>query len=106
MIRLKNEKKGYTSYGNLIALPHPNHLLAEHSFCSVAILEKPILWSENNVAQIIILCCASKDSAKDLQMLFNFISLLFNQKDKVEKMIRNPSYENFIECLSSLQNSI
>lgn len=102
----EREKKGYTSYGNLIALPHPNHLLAEHSFCSVAILEKPILWSENNVAQIIILCCASKDSAKDLQMLFNFISLLFNQKDKVEKMIRNPSYENFIECLSSLQNSI
>lgn len=76
----EREKKGYTSYGNLIALPHPNHLLAEHSFCSVALLEQPILWSENNTAQIIILCCASKDSARDLQMLFNFISLLLSTK--------------------------
>lgn len=102
----EREKKGYTSYGNLIALPHPNHLLAEHSFCSVALLEQPILWSENNTAQIIILCCASKDSARDLQMLFNFISLLFDQKDNINTILHDPSYANFLDCLSSLQNSI
>ena len=100
------EKSGYTSYGNLIALPHPSYLFSHQSFCSVAILDEPIIWSENNKAQIIILCCASKDSSKDLQMLFNFISLLFDNTNKVESIIKDPTYDTFIECLSTLQNSI
>lgn len=100
------EKKGYTSYGNLIALPHPNSLVVNQSFCSVAILDKPILWSEQNKAQVIILCCASKKSGKDLQMLFNFISLLFNNNEKVDFIINNQTFEAFIKCLSSLQDSI
>lgn len=102
---LQREQNGYTSYGNRIALPHPNYLLAKKSFCSVAILDKPILWSENNKVQIIILCCASKNSGKDLQMLFNFISLLFNNTEKVNHLIKHPDYDDFMHCLKSLQNN-
>ena len=102
---ISREKNGFTSYGNLIALPHPEHLLSKTSFCSVALLDKPIIWSENNRAQIIILCCASKSSGNDLQMLFNFISLLFNNVDKVRKIVNEQSYDSFIECLKSLQHS-
>lgn len=101
----EREYNGYTSYGNLIALPHPNYLLTEQSFCSVAILEEPIIWSEDNLAQIIILCCASKSNSKDLQMLFNFISLLFNDINRVQSIIQNCSFTNFMNCLKSLQNS-
>lgn len=100
------EINGYTSYGNLIAIPHPETLLTKKSFCSVAILTQPIPWSETNYAQIIILCCASKQSSKDLQMLFNFISLLFNNKKEVEKIINNPTYDNFINSLQNLQHAL
>lgn len=103
---IAREISGFTSYGNLIAIPHPESLLAKKSFCSVAILSHPIPWSESNNAQIIILCCASKNSSKDLQMLFNFISLLFNNRREVEKIINNPSYDNFIQCLQHLQHAL
>ena len=102
---ISREQNGFTSYGNLIALPHPEHLLSDTSFCSVALLDKPIIWSEENKAQIIILCCASKSFGNDLQMLFNFISLLFNDSNRVQKIINEQSYESFIECLKSLQHS-
>ena len=102
---VEREKNGYTSYGNSIALPHPSYLLAKKSFCSVAILDEPIIWSEDHKAQIIILCCPSKTATNDFQMLFNFISLLFEDNKQLSKIINNPSYESFMDCLKSLQNS-
>lgn len=102
---MNRENNGFTSYGNLIALPHPEHLLSNISFCSVVLLDKPIIWSENNYAQIIILCCASKASSKDLQVLFNFISLLFNNQQAVNQIIQTQTYEKFIESLENLQHS-
>lgn len=41
---MEREGYGFTSFGNYVALPHPNDLIVNETFVASAILDKPIQW--------------------------------------------------------------
>lgn len=49
---IRREELGSTAYGQLIALPHPDHLISQKTIVITAILDKPIVWSKQK-AQLI-----------------------------------------------------
>lgn len=99
----KREEYGYTSYGNLIAIPHPNELISHETFVVAAILDDPVPWGEHN-AQLIFLICVDKENSIDLKTLFHGISKLLIDPEMINKIIQLHDYEFMLNCLEKMIN--
>lgn len=94
----EREKIAPTSYGNLVAIPHPITPKTDQTFIAVCTLEKPICWSGKSV-QFVCLLCVKKDSQEDLQPLYEMIGEIIETSTLVEKLIQARNYDEFIRVL-------
>lgn len=90
------EREGYapTSFGNLIAIPHPLEPKTESTFWSIVTLNKPIQWGEQLV-QAIFLLNTSKTKKDDLKPMFNSLGKLIDNKRTVFQLLECETYEQF-----------
>ena len=91
-----------TELDNYFAFPHPLYGdVAEKSFLSVTILNKPIVWKEKKV-QIILLGFIKTGESIDLQHFYrSFARLVSNMKYAI-RLIEKPTYVNFVEISKEL----
>lgn len=96
------EEIGSSYFGNGIALPHPiNPILAE-TFVSVILLKNELDWdSDGNKVHLVMLVAIEKNNAKVFQ-LWNYLAKIIQEKGFVDRIIKNPTFENFRENLSQL----
>lgn len=94
---MKREALGQTDFG-YIALPHPYKVMTTKSFVCVAILEKPILW-ENNEIQVVFLMSIGKEKDKELENFYKSTSNVMFDKEKVQALIDQPRFETLVEIL-------
>lgn len=79
-----------TTIGNGIAIPHPMALVAgNRSSVAVMTLKEPIDWGNGQKADLIFLLSISKSEYPKIQKLFEFFSIM--QEDKVYK-------DSFMKC--------
>ncbi|MFK9094422.1 BglG family transcription antiterminator [Bacillus salipaludis] len=91
----KRELLAPTSFGNLLALPHPSEKVAYKTMISVGILANPITWGTQPV-QVVLLFALANDGEAFLDSLFrDLISLLDNQ-NKMKNIIRSTSFQEFL----------
>ncbi|MEG0273806.1 MAG: PTS sugar transporter subunit IIA, partial [Longicatena sp.] len=95
---IQRETYGFTSYGNLVAIPHPNDLISEETFVVTAILEKPIPWGTQDV-QLVFLICTEKESRSDLKYLFGVVSRLLSNVEAIQEIISKKNFDHMMECL-------
>lgn len=95
---IEREKYGFTSFGNLIAVPHPNDLISNETFVVSAILKKPISWGEQ-MAQLVFLVCVEKENNTELKNLFGVMSRLLTDVDMIKKIIEKNDFDYMIKCL-------
>ena len=98
---IRREELGFTSFGNMIALPHPDTLITKETFVVVSILNKPITWGSEKV-RIVLLISVEKGNKRELKSLFEGISGLIKDKDSVENILKLPTYENFMSVLKKI----
>lgn len=96
------EEIGSSYFGNGIALPHPiNPILAE-TFVSVILLKNELDWdSDGNKVHLVMLVAIEKNNVKVFQ-LWNYLAKIIQEKGFVDRVIKNPTFENFRENLSQL----
>ncbi|MGM0216461.1 BglG family transcription antiterminator [Enterococcus sp. AZ109] len=96
------EGLGSSYFGNGIALPHPiNPILAE-TFVSVILLKEPLDWDiDGNKVRLVMLVAIEKNNAKVFQ-LWNYLAKIIQEKGFVDRLIKEPTFENFRENLSQL----
>ncbi|GCF95278.1 PTS fructose transporter subunit IIA [Enterococcus florum] len=96
------EGLGSSYFGNGIALPHPiNPILAE-TFVSVILLKDELEWdSDGNKVRLVMLVAIEKNNAKVFQ-LWNYLGKIIQEKGFVDRLIKEPTFENFKENLSQL----
>ena len=96
------EEIGSSYFGNGIALPHPiNPILAE-TFVSVILLKNELdCDSDGNKVHLVMLVAIEKNNAKVFQ-LWNYLAKIIQEKGFVDRVIKNPTFENFRENLSQL----
>lgn len=96
------EEIGSSYFGNGIALPHPiNPILAE-TFVSVILLKNELDWdSDGNKVHLVMLVAIEKNNARVFQ-LWNYLAKIIQEKGFVDRVIKNPTFENFRENLSQL----
>lgn len=100
-VRLR-EELGSSYFGNGIALPHPiNPILAE-TFVSVILLKNDLEWDQDrNKVRLIMLISIEKNNAKVFQ-LWNYLSKIIQEKNFTDRLIKEPTFENFKENLAQL----
>lgn len=95
---IKREELGYTELFNSIAIPHPLERGFGFDKVAIAVLKKPIIWDQNEVSIVLLICLDNMNEALD--KLYLQIYELFSSKELVEKIIKNPTYENFVQVLN------
>lgn len=83
---LAREKAAPTSFGNLVAMPHPLEAFSSDTFWSLLTLEKPVIWNEKPV-QLICFLHVATSNMDELEPLYKELLSLLDDGSKVEKMI-------------------
>lgn len=88
---MKREQIASTEYGNGVAMPHAMESFSDTTIVYVAILEKPILWSEKKV-QVIILTLIGRKKDDNIQDFYNtVINILYSPK-KLYQLVKGREF--------------
>lgn len=91
----KRESLGSTDFGENIALAHPYGITTKTTFLAVGVLEKPIFWGNRNVS-IVLVISVCNDNSQNLENFYLYISKFMLNKNKVNKLLENPTADNFL----------
>ncbi|MGP4063624.1 BglG family transcription antiterminator [Oceanobacillus sp. M65] len=94
----KREEVAPTSYGNLVAIPHPITPQSSQTFLAVCTLQEPIEWKEKQV-QFVCVLCVKKNSQEDLQFMYEALGEIVASRPLVEKLISAKNYDEFMNQL-------
>lgn len=95
---LYREKLGGTDFGNMTAIPHPYERILEENLVSVGILERPILWTTNQV-QIVILTAVSGAVDEDIRRYFDITLKVISREDLVNEILKKQDFSTFCKVL-------
>lgn len=95
----EREEVAPTSFGNLVAIPHPIVPHSTMTFLTVCTLKKPILWKEKPV-QFVCLLNVMKDSQEDLQVMYDLLGRIIHDSAIVERLIKAKTYEDFMKVIA------
>ncbi|MFD1067634.1 BglG family transcription antiterminator [Oceanobacillus locisalsi] len=91
----EREEIAPTSYGNLVAIPHPITPKTEKTFLTVCTLEKPIKW-RGKLVQFVCLLCVKTGSQEDLQEMYEILGKIIDNSVIVKRLIKARNYKEFI----------
>ncbi|GGJ87605.1 putative licABCH operon regulator [Lentibacillus kapialis] len=98
---LERERYAPTSFGNLVALPHPLEPATNATFLSIVTLRKPIQWGDKHV-QLVILLNVDKTKKDDLKPMFNALVRLIDNKQAVFQLLECESFTQLIDVIKSV----
>ena len=98
---LEREEQAPTSFGNLVALPHPLEPGTDQTFLSILTLEKPIDWGEKHV-QLVILLNVNRNKKDDLKPMFKSLVRLIDNKDAIYKLIESHTFEEIKHIIKNI----
>jgi lichenan operon transcriptional antiterminator len=94
----EREALSSTSFGNLVAIPHPAMPQTDTTFWTVCTLQKPIKWGDRR-AQLICLLSVEKNSTADLKKMYNLLGSIIDDSDKVQLLLKCKTYKEFTTVL-------
>jgi len=92
----EREAASPTSFGNLVAIPHPMVPQTDTTFWAICTLKKPIMW-EGNLVQFICLLSVKANNQGDLQKMYSLLVRVVDDKQVVQRLVKCKDYEEFIE---------
>lgn len=97
---LEREEVAPTSFGNLVAIPHPLTSETDETFWTVCTLKKPIEWTDKHRVQFICLLNIRKVPEGDLDRMYKRLIALVENSTTVQKVIKSESAEEIIKILN------
>ncbi len=91
---LERERISSTSFGNLVAIPHPIRMNAHQTVISIAILDKPIMWGSYKVQLVFMFAIKARDRKK-LNNLFGHLIDIIEKPDRVNDLIKSKDFNDF-----------
>lgn len=87
-----------TSFGNLVAIPHPITPQTNKTFLTVCTLKKAITWG-NKPVQFVCLLNVKKDSQEDLQHMYELLGRMVNSETMIHQLIKASTFDSFMSAL-------
>ncbi len=97
---LERERLSPTSFGNLVAIPHPMTPLTSEIFWALCTLKRPIDWEGNRV-QFVCLLSLGKNKTPNLQRMYEHLIEIVENEQKVKQLICCEEKEEFIEEINT-----
>jgi lichenan operon transcriptional antiterminator len=97
---LEREALAPTSFGNLVAIPHPLTPVTEETFWTVCTLKKPIEWTDKHMVQFICLLNIRKEPGDDLERMYKRLIAIIENSTTVQKILKSESSEEIIKILN------
>jgi lichenan operon transcriptional antiterminator len=85
-----------TSFGNLVAIPHPITPKTDSTFWAICTLQKPIEWGGKRV-QFICLLSIEKNSSTYLQKMYALLVKIVEEIQIVQQLLKCKTYDEFLE---------
>ena len=98
---MKREELGQTDFGNRIAMPHPYKVMTDETFVYIALLDKPVLWSKNEV-QMVFLTAINDRNEDSLQKFYDVTMKLFCDERKIDNLIRKKDFQLLMTYLKEI----
>jgi len=98
---LEREKVASTSYGNLVAIPHPLEAKAPNTFWTIATIKKPIDWGKNKV-QFVCLLHVAKKNKEDLKPMYETLVRLVDDSVRIQKLINAKDRTSILKALKGI----
>lgn len=95
---LERERMSATSFGNLVAMPHPREAVSERTFAAVGVLEREIDWGGRPVA-VVLLVSVARDAGDDLNEFYRAASRLLANRESIGKLIEKRDFETLLNEL-------
>jgi lichenan operon transcriptional antiterminator len=96
---LEREALSPTSFGNLVAIPHPLTPVTKETFWTVCTLKHPIPWNDNQMVQFICLLNIEAAPKGDLESMYQKLINVVENKTTVQKIIKTQSVNEVIKIL-------
>ncbi|MDF2821910.1 MAG: hypothetical protein K0R15_2358 [Clostridiales bacterium] len=103
---MKREELAQTSFGNMVAMPHPYKVMTKETFVSVCILKKPIQWSENQMVRAVFLVSIENTPNKNIKDFYKITSQLLLSKTWTTELIKKGTYTTLMEILNQIENKM
>ena len=87
-----------TEFENLVAIPHPLHIVSKKTVVSVISLKEKIVWHKKEV-QLIILLVLGSDEPEELQDFYQLMGDLLTEKLTVDRALKCKDLNGFIDLL-------
>jgi lichenan operon transcriptional antiterminator len=94
-----------TYFGNKVAMPHPESLVSDSTFIATAILKEPVLWTDQESVQLVLLVSIEKNNPKAYQLWY-YLSYLISNNEAVDRIIENPTFENLQDVIRSIYSNL
>ncbi|WP_233879504.1 BglG family transcription antiterminator [Virgibacillus halodenitrificans] len=98
---LERERISPTSFGNLVAIPHPMEPQTTETFCTICTLKRPIDWGGNRV-QFICLLSVGENKAPDLRHMYDILIEIIEDEQKIKRLLNCNEKKKFVALLNSI----
>ncbi|WP_442636876.1 BglG family transcription antiterminator [Rossellomorea marisflavi] len=98
---MQREEIASTSFGPLLAVPHPISPQWNETFLAICSLEKPVLWNGEPV-QLVCVLNVKKESTEDLQMVYAFLTDLVENQELVQRCLKSQSVSELWQILTGV----
>lgn len=98
---VEREKLGMTEISEDVAIPHPIHVIPNINKIAVCLLDKSIKWINNDVK--IVWFMLINNSNGENEKIYKLLTKVVNDKKIIDKILKNPIYENYINILKDLE---
>lgn len=96
---IERENLAKTNINDVFAFPHAMKYSANDTKVAVAILEKPLQWSDDETVQIVFLLATNLDQQANIENLYNIVVEIVNNPSLQKKIIKSKNYHDFIYSL-------
>lgn len=101
----KRESLAATSFGGLVAMPHPWKAVSKDTFVCLAILDKPVQWGEAKV-QVVFLVSIADDATAKLQKFYQVVAQLMVDEACICKLIAERRFEVLLGLLRQKEQGL
>lgn len=97
---MERENSAPTSFGNLVAIPHPATPVTKETFWTICTLKRPVPWTDQQMAQFICLLNISETEEGDLEEMYMKLVSVVENRETVEKLINCNCEEELINLFN------
>ncbi|WP_112182305.1 BglG family transcription antiterminator [Paraliobacillus zengyii] len=95
---MERENAASTSYGNLVAIPHPMNPKSDQTFWTLATLERPIDWGGSMVQFVCLLHVADVNQEK-LEPMYKSLIQFVDNREIIKQLINCENKQEVLEIL-------